>query len=240
MIGISDDLLNPKEYVEAIEELLNSTDAEADQIENQPLESHDSVQSLDIFEALRRFGESSVDYEKFSRIFVSSYFGLVKNREQIEIALNDIFQSSNQGQVLDILSEVGFEREVSEFQKELAEIEEDDESSKVCFESLKAAARFLVTYDVPFSPIEVDHNGDIVLEWMLSADKEENHEDDIFWGEGDSHFILRFISSNLIEFALSSGPWDGDRERMVLSGRLSHSKMDSILDMFRERIISFD
>ena len=240
MTRISDDLLNPKEFVEAIEELLNSTDAEADQIENQSLGNHDSLQSPDIFEALRRFEESRVDYEKFSRIFVSSYFGLVKNREQIESALNDIFQSSNHEQVLDTLFQVGFEREVSEFHKELGEIEEDDESSKVCLDSLKAAARFLITYDVPYSPMEFDNNGDILLEWMLSADKEEFHEDDMFWGEGDSHFILRFISANLIEFALSSGAWDGSRERMILSGRLSHSKMDSILDMFRERIITFD
>ena len=177
--------------------------------------------------------------EGFSKISISN-LSLIKEKEQTEITLNNIFQADSQDQVLGILSEGGFEREVSEFQQLLAGFGEGDEFGEICFESLKAAARFLVTYDVPYSPMDFDHNGDIVLEWVLSADKEENHEDDIFWGEGDSHFILRFISANLIEFALSSGTWDGDRERMNLSGRLSHSKMDSILDMFRERIISFD
>lgn len=229
-----------EELMREVEDFLASADVEPSRIDNQPLEKPDPEFHLDVFSALERFIRDKKRYDSFSTIFISGYLDSVEDEEETEEFLNEIFQADSQDRILDILSKDGFEKEVSGFQKALADVEVDDEFGEVSLESLKAAARFLKTYDVPYSPMEFDDNGDILLEWMLSADIKENHEDDMFWGEGDSHFILRFISANLIEFALSSGAWDGNRERMILSGRLSHNKMCSILDMFRERIISFD
>ena len=228
------------DLIRQVEEYLASADIESGRIENQPLEEPDPESHLDVFSAIDRFLREWKRPDSFSTIFVSNYLSSVRDAEEAEEFLNEVFQADSQERVLEMLSKDGFEREVSGFQQALADVEEDDGYGDISLDSLKAAARFLISYEVPYSPMEFDNNGDILLEWMLSADKRENHEDDMFWGEGDSHFILRFISANLIEFALSSGVWDGNRERMILSGRLSHSKMDSILDMFRERIISFD
>ena len=152
--------------------------------------------------------------------------------------------SENQDEVLEVLIESGLEREVEELQKylEVRDSEtEDGECPGIRLDSLKAVSRFLISHeDLPYSAIKADFDGYADLEWFLPSWLQEGEEDDMFWGEGDGQVVLRFVTSNLVEFAMLSGPWTEDAERLSLSGTMSHSKMRAILSLFLARMVSYD
>ena len=52
----------------------------------------------------------------------------------------------------------------------------------------------------------------------------------------------KFVSSDAIEFALISGPYGQKKraERFNISGVLSHSKMNSAIEMFSNRTVAYD
>ena len=157
-------------------------------------------------------------------------------------ALEKIVSAEDQEEVLNLLTERGLSTVVEGFRQYLVRREkslEEGESPGVNLDSLKAVAQFLVSYDLPHSAIKADFEGNADLEWFLSSRRKENHPDDEFWGEGDGQMILRFVSSKAIEFAVLSGPWVGEKERLSLTGTLSHSKMKAVIDMFIGRVVSY-
>lgn len=157
-------------------------------------------------------------------------------------ALEKIVSAEDQEEVLNLLTERGLSTVVEGFRQYLVRREkslEEGESPGVNLDSLKAVVQFLVSYDLPHSAIKADFEGNADLEWFLSSRRKENHPDDEFWGEGDGQMILRFVSSKAIEFAVLSGPWVGEKERLSLTGTLSHSKMKAVIDMFIGRVVSY-
>ena len=172
-------------------------------------------------------------------------FGLWVDTGQRERAKNlrRISRSESQEDVLVILESAGFSREVEELRQYLtdrkSELEEGDYPG-IRLDSLKAVSQFLISnLDLPFSAIKADSDGYADLEWYLSSRRIENDIDNMCWVDGGGQIVLRFVTPNLIEFALLSGPWLDDAERLSLSGTMSHSKMRVILDMFSERMISY-
>ena len=158
-------------------------------------------------------------------------------------ALYRIRLSENEDELLNTLKSGGFSKEAETYRQHLERRKEEFEHcefTNVKFESLKAVARFLVSHDLPFSEINADHEGNADLEWLLSSEQEEDDQDEDFWGDGDGHMILRFVSSKSIRFAILSGPWGESKERLSISGNLSHSKMKAVMDLFKERMVSFD
>lgn len=154
-----------------------------------------------------------------------------------------LFLAESQEDVLAILGEAGLSEEVEQLRRYLADREEESEEGEypgIRLESLKAVSHFLMSNDdLPFSAIKADFDGFADLEWFLSSRREEGVNDDKFWGEGDGQFVLRFVTPNLIEFAMLSGPWIGEAERLSLSGTMSHSKMRAILDLFIRRMVPY-
>lgn len=117
---------------------------------------------------------------------------------------------------------------------------EEGEYPGIRLDSLKAAVRFLLLYDdLPYSAIRADFDGYAYHGWFLSSRHSERHEDDVFWVDGDGQITLRFVTLNLIEFAMISGPWLDGAERLSLSGTMSHSKMKIIIGMFFRRMVSY-
>ncbi len=161
-----------------------------------------------------------------------------------EKGLRLVRNSRDEEELLNALVEVGFSDQVEQFHKYLERRKEnldEGEHPGFIFETLKAAARFLVENDdLPFSAIKSDFEGNADLEWFLSSRRTEDHEDDMFWGEGDGQIVLRFVSPTLIEFAMLSGPWDDERERLSLSGTMSHSKMKTIVELFTKKLVGYD
>lgn len=172
-------------------------------------------------------------------IYSSEKSSATKEKERV---LKKISSAKDQEEVLSILTERGLSTVVQGFRQYLTRQEkrlEEGEWSGPSLDSLKALAQFLVSYDLPHSEIKTDFDGNADLEWFLSSKLKEEHPDDEFWGDGDGQMILRFTSSKSIEFAILSGPWGGDKERLSLSGCLSHSKMKTVIDMFSGRMVSY-
>ena len=172
-------------------------------------------------------------------------FGVWDDTGQRERAKNlrRLSRSESQEDVLVILESAGLSREVEKLRQYLtdrkSELEEGDYPG-IRLESLKSVSRFLISNrDLPYSVIKVDHDGYADLEWYLSSRRIENDIDDMCWVDGGGQIVLRFVTPNLIEFAMLSGPWLDDAERLSLSGTMSHRKMRVILDMFSERMISY-
>lgn len=171
-------------------------------------------------------------------------YGEVSHQDERVIRLQELESSENQEKVIDILEESGFYREVEQLHRYLEDRKtslEDGEYPGIQLDSLKAVSQFLIRHDqLPFSAIKADFDGYADLEWFLSSRRHEGDDDDKFWGEGDGQIVLRFVTANLIEFALLSGPWIEEKERLSLTGTLSHTKMKTILDLFTERMVSYD
>lgn len=185
-------------------------------------------------------------HDESTNIAVKTYWSsdspLHSSAKRKEKALEKIVFAEDQEKLLDILTERGFSTVVEGFRQYLVRREkslEDGESPGVNLDSLRAVARFLVSYNLPYSAIKADFEGNADLEWFLSSKRNEDHPDDAFWGEGDGQMILRFVSCKAIEFAVLSGPWVDEKERLSLTGTLSHSKMKSIIDMFKGRMVSY-
>lgn len=161
-----------------------------------------------------------------------------------EKSLRKLEKAKDQDEVMKVLKDAGFSKQVEKLRQHLIDRKEeleDGEHADIRFESLRAVSRFLISYrDLPFSVIKVDSDGFADLEWFLSARHIENDIDNICWIDGGGgQIVLRFVTPNLIEFAMLSGPWLDDAERLSLSGTMSHSKMRVVLNMFSERIISY-
>ena len=174
-----------------------------------------------------------------------AHFGLREDPDQKEREKNlrKLEKSKNQDEVLAILEAAGYSRQVDQLRQYLVDREEgleEDEHPGVRFDSLRAVSRFLISQqDLPFSAIKADYDGYADLEWFLSSRREEGDDDDIFWGKGDGQIVLRFVTPDMIEFAMLSGPWVEGAERLSLEGTLSHGKMRIILDMFLKRMVSY-
>lgn len=157
--------------------------------------------------------------------------------------LRNLSRAESQDEVLSALEFAGLRREARQLRQYLIGREdefEDGEFPGIRFESLKAVCRFLISNrDLPHSAIKADSDGYADLEWYLSSRRIENDIDNMCWINGGGQIVLRFVTPNLIEFAMLSGPWLDDAERLSLSGTMSHSKMRVILDMFSERMISY-
>lgn len=162
---------------------------------------------------------------------------------------DDVSVSSavTQDEILDILSDNDFKEHVNEFRQYLIERREqleEGENPDVLLESLKAAAMFLLTYPgIGYSGIRVDYEGNVDIEWCLSSENfGEDSDDSAFWGDGDGAMAIKFISADAIEFALLSGPYGPKQrtERLNISGVLSHKKMNSVIEMFSNRMVAYD
>ena len=71
-----------------------------------------------------------------------------------------------------ILEKAGLFRQVESFRQHVSDRndyvgESDHPDAKL--DSLKAAARFLINYDPPYSDIEADLEGNVEMEWLLSS-----------------------------------------------------------------------
>lgn len=157
--------------------------------------------------------------------------------------LREVVLSENQEEVLAILERAGLLRQVESFHQHLSDrndyVRESDHPG-ARLESLKAASRFLINYDPPYSDIEADLEGNVEMEWLLSSKPVKPDIDHDFWGNGSGYMAIRFVSSRAIEFAMLSGPWAENKERLKVSGTFSHSKMHSIIKMFRDRVVLYD
>ena len=154
-----------------------------------------------------------------------------------------IHRSKSQEELLDVLDQAGFERQVESFRQHVLDRQdyvEEGGHPDAQLESLKAAAQFLVKYNPPYSDIEADFEGKIEFEWMLSPKVVEPDIDQEFWDDGSGYMAIRFVSSKAIEFAMLSGPRAKDRERLKVSGIFSHSKMNTIVKMFKDRMVMYD
>ena len=151
--------------------------------------------------------------------------------------------SENQQEVIAVLEEAGLLRQVESFHQHLSDrndyVRESDHLG-ARLESLKAASRFLINYDPPYSDIEADLEGNVEMEWLLSSKPVKPDIDHDFWGNGSGYMAIRFVSSRAIEFAMLSGPWAESQERLKVSGTFSHSKMHSIIEMFKDRVVLYD
>ena len=157
--------------------------------------------------------------------------------------VRELESSKNQEEVIAILEKAGLFRQVESFRQHVSDRndyvgESDHPDAKL--DSLKAAARFLINYDPPYSDLEADLEGNVEMEWLLSSVSVKPDSDHEFWGEGSGYMAIRFVSSRAIEFAMLSGPWAENRERLKVSGVFSHSKMHSIIKMFRDRVVLYD
>ena len=165
-------------------------------------------------------------------------------QEEMERNLRRLAQSDSHDDVLAALDSAGYSKQVEQLRHHLVErdaILEDGEQPGIRFESLQAVARFMVSNrDLPFSSIKVDFSGSADLSWYLSPRRQEHDGDDMFWIDGGGQITLRFVTPNLIEFAMLSGPWTNGAERLSLTGTMSHMKMRAILDMFSNRMISYN
>ena len=165
-------------------------------------------------------------------------------QEEMERNLRRLAQSDTQEDVLAALDSAGYSKQVEQLRQHLVErdtILEDGEHPGIRFESLRAVARFMVSNrDLSFSSIKVDFSGSADLSWYLSPRRQEHDGDDMFWIDGGGQITLRFVTANLIEFAMLSGPWTNGAERLSLTGTMSHKKMRVILDMFSNRVISYN
>ena len=175
---------------------------------------------------------------------LGKYEGLERSRQdEKERRIRELVSSESQEEVLAILGEAGLSEEVEQLRRFLADREEESEDGEypgIRLDSLKAVSRFLISHDdLPFSAIKADFDGYADLEWFLSSWREEGDDDDMFWGEGDGQVVLRFVTPNLIEFAMLSGPWIGEAERLSLSGTMSHRKMRTIIDLFIGRMVPY-
>lgn len=160
-------------------------------------------------------------------------------RREHETILKGIQQSNSTEEVLLVLKDVGFSRQVESFHQHMLlhqEYEEESNCFYVNLESLKAAASFLVVYAPPYSDLETNSEGNVEMEWLLSSKQNSWDPDESFWEEGEGYMAVCFVSLKAIEFALLSGPWHKGKERLNVSGRLSHSKMNTIINMFAERM----
>ena len=156
--------------------------------------------------------------------------------------LAEIQHSKNEEEVLRILKGAGFSRHVESFRQNIMdyqEYEEEGEQPGVNLDSLKAVARFLVNHRPPYSDIDMDADGNVGMEWLLSSSQGGLDPDAQFWGEGEGYMAIRFVSSKAIEFAMLSGPWHEGKERMNVSGRFSHSKINTIVEMFAGRMVEY-
>ena len=194
-------------------------------------EEVDVHEQIDLF--LRKFRPRKESLPNSSVIYSSS-----------SIDSNSILNSNDENELMGALCKEGFSDQVEEYRKHLENMRsnsDEEEHSVVRFDTLKAAARFLIeNEDLPFSAIESDFDGHAELNWFLSSRRREDHEDDAFWGEGDGNMVLRFLSPTMIEFAMISGPWGESTERLSLSGTLSHSKMKTVIEMFKVRMVGYE
>ena len=154
-----------------------------------------------------------------------------------------IDRSKSQEELMGILDHAGFAKQVESFRQHVLDRQDYVEEgghpdSKL--ESLRAAAQFLVRYNPPYSDIEADFEGNVEFEWMLSPRVVEPDKDQDFWGDGSGYMAIRFVSSKTIEFAMLSGPKAKGKERMRVSGTFSHRKMNTIIKMFKDRMVIYD
>ena len=156
--------------------------------------------------------------------------------------LGQIQHAKNEEKVLHIMGRAGFSRQAESFRQDLMdclENEEEGEHPGVNLDSLKASARFLVNCSPPYSDLDMDADGNVGMEWLLSPSQAERDPDAEFWGDGQGYMAIRFVSSKAIEFAMLSGPWHEEKERLNVSGRFSHRKMNKIVEMFAERMVEY-
>ena len=169
------------------------------------------------------------------------------NKGDITVSTNRTFaridRSKSQEELMVILDRAGFTEQAESFRQHVLDRQDYVEEgghpgSKL--ESLKAAVQFLVKYNPPYSDIEADFEGNVELEWMLSPRVVEPDIDQGFWDDGSGYMAIRFVSSKAIEFAMLSGPKAEDRERLKVAGTFSHSKMNTIIKMFKGRMVMYD
>lgn len=174
------------------------------------------------------------------------YLAMWESSEQKEREKNlrKLEKAETQDEVLAVLKGAGFSKQEKKLRQDLADRKEgleDGEHPGIRFESLHAVARFMVSnHELSFSSLKVDFSGSADLSWYLSPRQQEHDGDDKFWVDGGGQITLRFVTPNLIEFAMLSGPWTNGAERLSLTGTMSHKKMRIILDMFSKRMISYN
>lgn len=165
----------------------------------------------------------------------------------VTVSTNSTFtkidRSKSQEELMSVLDHAGFTEQVESFRQHVLDRQDYVEEgghpdSKM--ESLKAAAHFLVKYNPPYSDIEADFDGNVELEWMLSPEVVGPDIDQEFWDDGSGYMAIRFVSSSAIEFAMLSGPKAACKERLKVSGTFSHSKMNTIIKMFQDRVVLYD
>lgn len=164
-------------------------------------------------------------------------------QKEREKNLRKLSQSETQEDILMTLESAGFSKEVEQLRQYLEDRAtrlEEGEHPGIRLESLRAVSRFLIShYDLPFSAIRSDFDGYADMEWYLSSEHEDGDEDDLFWVDGGGQIVLKFVTPNLIEFAMLSGPWLDCAERLSLTGTMSHSKMKVIIEMFIGRMVAY-
>ena len=165
------------------------------------------------------------------------------DQEEREENLRRLEMADSEDKVFWVLELEGLFREAGQLRQYLKDRRgslEEEEYPGIRIESLKAVSRFLIlNRGLPFSAIKADYDGYADLEWYLSSKRQEGDEDDLHWVDGGGQIVLRFVTPNLIEFAMLSGPWLDGAERLSLSGTMSHKKMRTIIDMFVGRMVAY-
>lgn len=194
---------------------------------------HDSVTILPLHESL-------ATEQAFNYLVTWGNFG---TSITLRNTFAEIQHSETQDELLGILDRIGFSRQVESFRQHVLDRQEyvgESGHPDAKLESLKAVARFLINYNPPYSDIEADLDGNVEMEWLLSSEGGKLDIDHEFWGDGSGYMAIRFVSSKAIEFAMLSGPKVEDRERLKVSGTFSHSKVNAIIEMFRDMVVLYD
>ncbi len=168
-------------------------------------------------------------------------------KDKVEQVNERVLSLKTQDEILDLLAEYNYGEHINEFRRYLGERGdhiENEENPNIDYESLQAAAKFLLVHsDINYSGLRADSDGHIDIEWCLSSENiEDDPDDSTFWGDGEGAMAIKFISGDAIEFALLSGPYGQKKraERINISGVLSHSKMNCMIRMFISRMIPYD
>ena len=142
-----------------------------------------------------------------------------------------------------ILRQESFTKEADQFEQHLAlhleEIEEGD-AEAVSLQSMILFARFLVTHNVSSPFIYVNYNGNVGIEWTISDYNKAKNSDPKYWGEGEGLLVLEFLPTELIEFAMLSGPTGEGKSRLKLNGCVPLEDIEDAIRLITSEIFNDD
>ena len=145
--------------------------------------------------------------------------------------------------VLGILRQESFTKEADQFEQHLAlhleEVEEGD-AEEVNLQSMILFARFLVSHNVSSPFIYVNYNGYVGMEWALSDHVKANNSASRFWGEGEGLLVMEFLPTELIEFAMLSGPTVEGKNRLKLNGCVLLEDIEDAVRLITSEIFNDD